>query len=173
MRHTDQRMIRFYPSITLMAHILRKQSIHTHSLHFGAKISILFHNLKLSVKSISWLITKVFKLNHCLPSWGCHTLSEEQKYLCKLNFLIQGVNKNTFKAIFLPHTHSDKLCFAFSGINKQAYSSINSGTAMLRETGERKRREEGRALAYQQNLDKLATSLLKAKTSAAQIGAQL
>lgn len=44
---------------------------------------------------------------------------------------------------------------------------------MLRDTGERKRREEGSALAYQQNLDKLATSLLKAKTSAAQIGAQL
>lgn len=56
MSHTDQRMIRFYPSITLLAYILRKQNIHTHSLHFCAKISVLLHNLKLSMKAtLGWL----------------------------------------------------------------------------------------------------------------------
>lgn len=35
---------------------------------------------------------------------------------------------------------------------------------MFRDTAERKRREEGSVLAYQQNLDRQATGLLKAKT---------
>lgn len=64
MSHIDQRMIRFHSSITLMAYILRKQNIHTHSLHFGAKISILLYNLKyllagyqsLQVKPLSSLL---------------------------------------------------------------------------------------------------------------------
>lgn len=44
---------------------------------------------------------------------------------------------------------------------------------MFGNTGERKRREEGSVLAYQQNLERQATGLLKAKTYAAQIGTQL